>query len=125
MDGSASIDEVLYGERLEDERARVITTDWVFGETVTFVRRRAGYEAARQLGEAMRASSTLEIVTPPTEIVDRAWSAFLAHSFSDLSLVDYVSFTVMRKRRIRTAFTFDEHFELAGFLRWTERTPPK
>ena len=107
-------------QRLEVERARLITTDWVFGETVTFVRRRAGYEAARQLGEALRASSALEIVTPTSELVDRAWDAFLAHSCSNLSLVDCLSFTIMRKRRIRKVFTFDEHFELAGFVRWTE-----
>lgn len=32
-----------------------------------------------------------------------------------LSLVDCVSFTVMRERGIKTAFVFDDHFEEQGF----------
>jgi predicted nucleic acid-binding protein len=100
---------------LERERASLFTTDWVFGETVSFVRRRVGYDAARTLGESLRSSSILEIVHADESVVDRAWEAFLAHTFQGLSLVDCVSFVTMRSRRIRRAFTFDGHFGLAGF----------
>jgi predicted nucleic acid-binding protein len=33
----------------------------------------------------------------------------------DLSLVDFVSFELMRREGIRTAFTFDRHFAEQGF----------
>jgi predicted nucleic acid-binding protein len=33
----------------------------------------------------------------------------------ELSAVDATSFAVMRRARIRTAFTFDHHFAAAGF----------
>lgn len=41
------------------------------------------------------------------------------HRFADqaFSLVDAVSFEVMRRHRIHRAFAFDQHFEVAGFER--------
>ena len=102
-------------QRLVKAKTPLVTTDWVFGETVSFIRRRAGYAAAREVGERMRGSLTLEIVATGQDVVDRSWEQFLNYRFADLSLVDCVSFVVMRSRRIRQAFTFDRHFAEAGF----------
>jgi predicted nucleic acid-binding protein len=35
-----------------------------------------------------------------------------------VSYTDCISFRLMRDHRIDTVFTFDRHFELAGFRRW-------
>ena len=102
-------------ERLLAEREPMVTSDWVFGETVSFIRRRAGYRAAREAGERMRKSPSLEIISADAEVVERAWDQFVGYHFDDLSLVDCVSFVLMRARRIRKAFTFDRHFAEAGF----------
>lgn len=103
--------------KLEEERCPLLTTDWVFGETVSFVRRRAGYTAARTLGERLRMSRVLDIAHADDAIVARGWEAFLAHRFDHLSLVDAVSFVMMRTRRVRRVFSFDRHFSEAGFDR--------
>ena len=104
----------MWGE-LEEAGSPLLTTEWVFGETVSFVRRRVGYDAARALGEALRSSSILEIVHVDEALVERAWEAFLAYRFDGLSLVDCISFVTMRSRRVRRAFTFDDDFRRAGF----------
>jgi predicted nucleic acid-binding protein len=106
---------VTLWRRLEKERAALLTTDWVFGETVSFVRRREGYGAARKVGEALWASRVLQRVTPSAGQVERAWEAFLDYAFDGLSLEDAVSFVVARAHRARRVFTFDEHFAEAGF----------
>lgn len=50
------------------------------------------------------------------EVVGEAMSGWLAR-FQDqpFSLVDAVSFEVMRAEGVRSAFAFDHHFEIAGF----------
>jgi len=100
---------------LQDQGANLVTTDWVFGEIVSFLRRRAGYAAARDVGESLRESSVLHIVSATADWVDRAWEAFLRHRFPRLSLVDCLSFVCMRQQRLHKVFTFDTHFRQAGF----------
>ena len=100
---------------LEKKRAKLLTSDWVFGETVSFLRRRAGYDVARDVGERLRASRLLEIAAADPDLVEGAWSLFLSHPFPNLSLVDCVSFALMHERKARLAFTFDGHFQDAGF----------
>lgn len=46
---------------------------------------------------------------------DRASAAFFTAGDRNLSLVDCVSFKVMRNLGIETAFTFDRHFSEQGF----------
>jgi predicted nucleic acid-binding protein len=51
-----------------------------------------------------------------TEEVHRvALEGLLATDRRDLSLVDHVSFTLMRHRGVDRAFAFDTHFAYAGF----------
>jgi len=42
-------------------------------------------------------------------------AALLAALPTDVSLVDFVSFQVMRERGIARAFVFDDDFQAAGF----------
>lgn len=101
--------------QLERDHVGLVTSDWVFGETVSFVRRRQGYAAARAVGEALWDSRRLERLTSTPQDLERAWEAFLGYAFDDLSLVDCLSFVLAREQRINRVFTFDRHFAQAGF----------
>jgi predicted nucleic acid-binding protein len=101
--------------QLEKDNVGLVTSDWVFGETVSFVRRREGYATARAVGEALWNSRRLERLTATPRDVERAWEAFVGYAFDDLSLVDCLSFVLARAHRIRSVFTFDQHFAQAGF----------
>lgn len=90
-----------------------LTHNYVLLETSALVQRRLGLEALRALID--------ELILPiSTVFVDRAvhdaaMSAVLAAQLRHLSLVDMVSFEVMRRAGIRAAFAFDEHFARYGF----------
>lgn len=57
-----------------------------------------------------------EWIEVAADLVQDAMTRWLVH-FSDqrFSLVDAVSFEVMRREKVTRAFAFDHHFEVAGF----------
>lgn len=96
-----------------DAAETLLTHNYVLVETSALVQRRLGVEALRMLVDEL----TLPI---STVFVDRtvheaAASGVLGAQLRQLSLVDMVSFEVMRRAGIRAAFAFDDHFARFGF----------
>jgi predicted nucleic acid-binding protein len=91
----------------------VVTTNYVLVETFALVQSRLGLEAVRGFQEDMVPVMHVEFVTP--EIHRLGIAALLAASRRGLSLVDCVSFEVMRDLGIKSVFAFDGHFEQYGF----------
>ena len=98
---------------LADEEATLVTSNYVVLETIAVAQHRLGLHAVRAL---------IRDVLPPIDVVfidepvqRAALSALLAAGRRRLSLVDCVSFEVMRNRQIRRAFAFDPHFAEHGF----------
>ena len=96
-------------------RQRLVTTQFVLAETVTFLRRRGGWELSRRAGSALLESAAIEIIALDTDQLTAAWREFVRNPDPKLSLCDAASFVVMRDRKLRRAFTLDRHFEAAGF----------
>ncbi len=95
--------------------SQVYTSNHVIDETLTLLARRAGYEFAADRGDAIYRSSAVNILYGSKED-DRA-ALLLLRKFADqkVSFTDCVSFVLMRRFRIRRAFSFDRHFLSAGF----------
>lgn len=90
-----------------------ITTNYVVVESFALIQHRLGLEAVRGFQEDILPLINIEWVNADTH---RAGvSAFLAASRRRLSLVDCVSFEVMRSLGIKTVFAFDLHFVEQGF----------
>lgn len=92
---------------------RLETTNYVVVETAALVQRRLGSAAVRALFDDVLPSVDAVWVDP--EVHGAAVAALLVARGARLSLVDLVSFEVMRRRGIRTAFTFDADFAEQGF----------
>ena len=75
--------------------------------------RRLGSAAVRVLTDDLLPVVDVEWIG--RELHERGVAAVIAASRHDLSLVDAVSFEVMRQRGIDSAFAFDRHFEETGF----------
>ena len=63
----------------------------------------------------MREEVALKIVYPDAALQMAAWDEFKRSGGFGASAVDCLSFAIMRKTGIRLAYTFDRHFETAGF----------
>jgi predicted nucleic acid-binding protein len=91
------------------------TSNHVVDELATLLGRIAGYRYAADRVDDLYASESIDVMasTRDDEIDAIRWMR--KYSDKDISFTDCVSFAMMRRRSIRTAFTFDRHFRDAGF----------
>jgi predicted nucleic acid-binding protein len=108
----------VYHRLLAERGTRLVTTNLVVAEVHALLVRAGGAAAGLQFLDRLRHDLSHEVVwsTPDLEqaAADRWLRAFRGVTFS---LTDAVSFEVMRTAGLRRAFTFDRHFEAAGFER--------
>lgn len=100
---------------LQSAGRRLLATSDVFDETVTAIRRWAGYRASIHAGEAMRTSRLLSLVPVDESAREAAWALFRKLNDPRLSLTDCTSFAVMERFGLKEAFTFDARFRRAGY----------
>lgn len=91
----------------------VLTTNYVVLECCAVLQRRLGVAAVRRLTRDLLAPVTVEWVTRTDH--ERALDALETARRRDLSLVDCVSFEVMRRLDLRDCLVFDPHFDEQGF----------
>lgn len=96
-------------------QGRLVTSDFIFDETVTLLRARAGHGAAVRVGEALFDPGIVEMVEILPDDIEDAWSHFVGHKDKAYSFTDCTSFAVMRRLRIPIALATDRHFKQAGF----------
>ena len=106
-------DALRLWRRAEGERLSVLTSNYVVLEACAVLRRRLGVPAMRKLVRQILEPVALEWVTRDDH--ERAVEALLVADRRNLSLVDCVSFEVMRRLGIRECLAFDEHFAQQGF----------
>ena len=92
----------------------LVTSNYVLVETFALLQHRLGIEALRGFQDDIILLINVEFVT--SEMHRSGVSALLSASRRNLSLVDFTSFEVMRTLEIKTAFTFDLHFDDQGFM---------
>jgi uncharacterized protein len=93
---------------------RLVTSNYVFDETITLCRRRLGHDVASRVGHALLAGEVdLLQVTPGDQQV--AWRLFLERADQEYSLTDCTSFVLMRRLRLDTAAALDDDFVREGF----------
>lgn len=96
------------------DAAELVTHNYIHVEATELVRRRLGRDAAMRLVDGLLPSIAVHWVDQATHAAAmEAWRARGA----GVSLVDQMSFLVMRRLGIRVALAFDRDFEAEGFER--------
>jgi predicted nucleic acid-binding protein len=98
---------------LLNEATPLVTSNYVIIETTALIQNRLGMEAVRAFHQDVLPVIRLEWVNGATH--QGGVTALLTVAQRQLSLVDCVSFELMRRLGIRRAFAFDEHFAEQGF----------
>lgn len=100
-------------KRLLTADVAFVTSNYVIVETNAIVQRRLGMEAVRSLTVDFLPLLSVDWVDEPVHAAGHA--AMLTANRKQLSLVDCVSFEIMRRRDLSTAFALDDDFEDQGF----------
>jgi predicted nucleic acid-binding protein len=106
-------DALRLWRRAEAERLSLITSNYVVLEACAVLQRRLGVAAMRTLVRQILDPVALERVTRDDH--ERAVEALLVAARRNLSLVDCVSFEVMRRLDVSECLAFDRHFAEQGF----------
>ncbi|MBI3987141.1 MAG: PIN domain-containing protein [Lentisphaerae bacterium] len=104
--------------RVEWERqllddAAFTTSGFVLVETLALVQHRLGVEAVRTFHDDIY--PLLRVEWPGGADYEAGITGVLSANRKNLSLVDVVSFCLMRRLGIRRVFAFDSHFAQQGF----------
>jgi predicted nucleic acid-binding protein len=99
----------------ENYQGRLITSSYVFDETVTLTQARLGHGRALIVGKTLLDPGIVEMVhvTPSDERA--AWNLFEKRPDKSYSFTDCASFVVMRRLKIKGAAALDDHFSQEGF----------
>ena len=93
---------------------RLYITDYIFDETITFIECVLNkHELALNVGEALQTSPFTLMIQISEDLFKEAWNYFKKNK--GYSFTDCTSFNAMRNQGITHAFTFDKHFQNAGF----------
>ncbi len=106
---------VGYWRKLKKQTQKIFTSNFIIDETITLLGRRAGNKFAAERGRNIIFSNTIEILRPQKDDELKALDIFEKYKDQKISYTDCISFTLMQKKKVKFAFTFDKHFELAGF----------
>jgi predicted nucleic acid-binding protein len=91
----------------------LVTSNYVLVETFALLQSRLGMEATKTFQEDI--APVLSIQWVEERLHQSGVAGMLAASRKKLSLVDCVSFAIMRQLGVKSVFAFDRHFREQGF----------
>lgn len=102
-------------EQLCSAGAKLHTSIPVVIESFTFLERNANRDVAMVWKDAVYKPGTVKLLPCELRDLEHSWEYFRRRDLHKLSAVDATSFAIMKRARIRLAFTFDHHFAMAGY----------
>lgn len=100
---------------LEGNETPLLTTNYVFAESLSLLTKRLGKAAAIRFGEGLKGSELVRLFHLTQDYEEGAWQEFLRYRDKGFDYIDSTCFAVMERQEIEAAFSFDRHFAQRGF----------
>jgi uncharacterized protein len=107
----------FWQEFQSDDSVPLVTTSYVLDEVATFFNARGFHAKAMEACGGLMNSPSVLLVHVDEDLFHESWRYFSRHRDKRYSLTDCVSFVVMKRMKLKSALTFDQHFVQAGFER--------
>lgn len=95
----------------------LITSNLVVAESYILILKGIGYRAAVDFLERINSSPRVIRICSTSEMEREAEETLKKYRDQDFSYTDAVSFAMMKKQKIKEAFSFDKHFLTMGFIK--------
>ena len=106
---------VKISEQLENEGARLITTQAILLEIGNALSKNRYRKAAIEILSSLESDPSVEIIPLSTERYSKAFNLYKSRPDKEWGLIDCFSFVVMEELGLKEALTSDEHFQQAGY----------
>lgn len=106
---------LAHWQNLANSPFQIVTTSYVFDETITHLNNSGHHRKAVEVGENILFSPTIELLHVDEDLFFEGWEFFQKHQDKSYSLTDCISFIVMKNKALTDALAFDKHFVQAGF----------
>jgi predicted nucleic acid-binding protein len=97
-------------------QGRLVTSNFVFDETVTLCLYRLGHQVAVTVGAVLLEPTVVDLLRLTPDAEQQAWTLFLARPDKTYSYTDCTSFVLMRRLSIQRAIALDADFQREGFV---------
>ena len=94
---------------------KLVTTNFVFDETVTRIRSLLGVDVAYDFAQKLLKLPQYQMITIETKIIHKALELMKTYKDKAFSFTDCTSFVVMVNSKLKYAITLDSDFKKAGF----------
>lgn len=98
-----------------DLLGRIFVTEYVLVETASMMCRGADRIAYATLIDDLQSDPLTQIIPASKALFRAGFQLFASRADKEWSLVDCISFIVMKQRRVTDALTTDHHFKQAGY----------
>ena len=95
---------------------RLVTSTFVFDETVTLCRYRYGHAIATRIGEALLTPDVVDLVRVLDADERAAWALFHERPDKSYSFTDCTSFVLMRRIGLQMVVSLDDDLRQEGFV---------
>lgn len=102
-------------DEIKKNQEKCYTSNFILDETFTLLGRWAGHTFAAETAHLIYTSAAFTILRPEQHDEVSAIHLFTKYADQSISFTDCVSFVLMKKEKIKRVFSFDQHFNFAGF----------
>lgn len=102
--------EIIHARHLH-----ITTTEYILVELASHLSQPENRVMYSQFVKTLESQSTTTIQCASTELFHQGMKLYAQRPDKDWSLVDCISFVIMKQERIQEALTSDHHFTQAGF----------
>ncbi len=108
-----------YAKQLIGSLRPLMTTNYVILELVALITARRGIARPQliQVVNQIKRLPQIHVIHIDSSADDEAWAMLERYTDKQWSLVDAASFVIMKRFGLTEAFTSDDHFTQAGFIR--------